>query len=603
MKSIRWPGFIAFAVLLAVLIGGTLLFAETIAKSILESSLSKMNGARVDIANVNIGYSPLSLELQNIEVADKQTPMVNAVQIGKALFRISFGDLLLKKVIIDEMSLNNIEVNTPRKISGALIKKKEKVEDKGEPMFGFEMPDIELPDIKEILQIEPLKTDKLIETLNTDFDNTKQSWQTIHDEVTNKVRWDSYETRYNKIKEDFKGNTAQKLSAIKDAKTLKEDLKQEVEKIKQAKQKFNSDSDRLEAEYKAAKDGPKNDIKAIKEKYNIGNLDASNITQMLFGEQAAQYIAMAQSWYQRIKPYLGEDEVEPEPVKRSEGVDIAFKEFNPMPGFYVAKAALNVNTARGQFEGNVTDISSDQSINKKPTRFLLAGKEMRNRNSEKLSGEINYVQKGKGFVDVKYAIQANKISDFAVTKSSKMAITMANGLMDMKLHTRLQSGQIEGDANVDFSNVAFKTNKVESGSSLSSMLSSSLANVNRFNINAVFSGSFKDLDMKIRSDLDNQLGAQLKARFKERVDQYENELRARIEAKYREPLQKIEAKRQQLHELKDRIDQKENELRQKLDDLDNRINQEKALKEQEVKSKLDDKKDKLLDQLKNKLSR
>ncbi len=603
MKMIRWPGFIAFVVLLALLIGGTWLFAETITKSMLESSLSSMNGARVDIAVVNISYSPLSLELNNIEVADKQRPMVNAVQIGKALFRISFGHLLVKKVRIEEMSLNNIEVDTPRKVSGTLVKKKEKVQDMGEPMFDFEMPDIELPEIKDILQLEPLKTDKLIETLNTDYDVTKQNWESTYDDVTDKTRWDAYEDRYRKIKEEFKGNSIQKLNALKDARQLKIDLKQEVEKIKQAKEKFNTDSDRLEAEYKAAKDGPKNDIKAIKEKYNIGNIDASNITQMLFGEQAAQYVAMAQKWYQRIKPYLGDDEPEPVPVKRGEGKDIAFKEFNPMPGFYVAKAALNVHTARGQFEGKITDISSDQSINKKSTQFLLAGVEMRNRESEKLSGEINYIQKDKGFVDVNYAIQANKISDFAVTKSDKMAITMGSGLMDMKLHARLQSGQIKGEADVDFSNVAFKTNKDESGQSLSSMLSASLAHVKQFNINARFAGSFKDPGLKIRSDLDNQLGAQLKTQFKARVDQFENELRAKIEAKYQEPLQKIEARRQQLREIKNKIDQKESEIQQKLDDLDKRIEQEKSEKDQEIKSKLDDKKNKLLDQLKGKLSR
>ncbi|HEY9052658.1 MAG TPA: TIGR03545 family protein [Gammaproteobacteria bacterium] len=601
MKFIRWPGFIAFFVLVAVIVGGTLLFAETITKSIFESSLSRINGAKVDISNVEIGYSPLSIELQNIQVADKQQPMVNTVQIGVAKFRLSFGDLLLKKVIIDEMSLNNIEVETPRKSSGALVKKKDKVEDKSDSMFAFDMPDIGLPEINKVLQVEPFKTDKLIETLNADFDATKQSWQTIHDDLMNKARWEGYESRYVKIKEEFKGSSEQKRDAIEDAKALKKDLKLEFEKVRNAKDQFNTDSERLEAEFKAAKDGPKNDIKAIKDKYKVENLNASNITQLLFGEQAAQYVSTAQKWHQRIKPYLGDDK--PEPVKRSEGVNVAYKEFNPKPGFYIAKAALNVNTVRGRFEGNITDISSDQSMSKKPTRFLLAGKEMRNRDSEKLSGEVNYIQKDKGFVDINYDIQANKISDFAVSKSSKLAITMDNGLMDMRLGARFQSGQVKGSANVDFNNVMFKTNKNESGQSLSSMLAASLAEVRRFNINAVFSGSFKDMDMSIKSDLDNQLGMQLKARFKERITQFENELRAKIEAKYQEPLQKIEAKRQQLQEIKTKIDNKEKELRQKLDDLENKIDQEKDLKEQELKSKIDDKKDKLLDKLKSKLGR
>ncbi|MFW2371915.1 MAG: TIGR03545 family protein [Gammaproteobacteria bacterium] len=601
MKLIRWPGFIAFVVLLALLVGGTLLFAGTIIKSMVETGLSKMNGARVDIADVNIGYSPLFLELYDIQVADQQRPMLNTVQIGKAMFRLSFADLLLKKVVIDEMSLDKVELETPRTKSGALVRKKEKVEDKDESRFALDMPDIGLPDIKDVLQLEPLKTDQLIETLNTDLDSTSQNWQTIHDEVMNRARWDEYENRHTKIKEEFKGGSAQKLDAMKDSKALKKDLKQEVEKVRQAKQQFTTDSERLDAEYKLAINGPENDIKDIKKKYNVDNLNTSNITQMLFGVQAAQYVTTAQKWYQRVEPYLGDDEPEPEPVKRSQGVDISYKEFNPRPGFYVGKATLNVNTVRGQFEGNITDISSNQSINKMPTRFLLAGKDVRNRKSEKINGEINYINKGRGFVDVNYDIQAYKITDFVVSETSKAAIIIGNGIMNMKLHTRLQSGQLKGEANVDFSNMAFKASKADVDNSFMSMLSESLVDINRFNIHTIFSGSFNDMDMKIRSDLDNQLGSQLKVRFKQSVDQFENDLRASIEARYQSSFQKIESRRKQLRELKNKIDEKDNELRHKLSDLESRINQQTNLKEQEAKSKVDDKKDTLKDKLKSKL--
>ncbi|TNF39216.1 MAG: hypothetical protein EP315_00095, partial [Gammaproteobacteria bacterium] len=240
MKSIRWPGFVAFVVLVALLIGGALLFAGPITKSILESTLSKMNGARVDIASVDISWSPLAMQLNDIQVTDKQQPMINAVQVGNARFQISFGDVLLKKVIIDEMSMNRIEVDTPRKVSGALKKQqKPEMEDKDDAFLGFDMPDMELPDIKEILQIEPLQTDKLIETLNNDFDTTRQQWQASYDDITNQARWDTYQVRYDQIREAFKGNFAQKLAAIKDAKALRDDLKKEIEKVRQIKQQFS----------------------------------------------------------------------------------------------------------------------------------------------------------------------------------------------------------------------------------------------------------------------------------------------------------------------------------------------------------------------------
>ena len=99
MKIIRWPGLIAFILFFTLLIGGTLLFADTIVKSIIESTLTDMNEAKVDIASVQINYSPVSLSVNDIQITDPARPMVNSVQIGQARFAMSGGDLLLGKLI------------------------------------------------------------------------------------------------------------------------------------------------------------------------------------------------------------------------------------------------------------------------------------------------------------------------------------------------------------------------------------------------------------------------------------------------------------------------------------------------------------------------
>ena len=602
MKAIRWPGLLAFLVLFGGLIGGTLLFAESIVESMIETTLTDLNDAKVDVDSVSIQYSPLSLTVRDIQITDRAQPMQNAIQIGQARFAMSFGDLLLRKVIIDDMSLTGIQVNTPRKKSGAIKKaaRTEEVEKDEKSMFDFEMPDIDLPDVKEILKNEPLTAEKLIDQLNKDFDNTRQQWSAIREDVVDPKRWNSYDRRYNKIKQQFRGDFSQKLAAIEDAKKLRDDLKREVERVRKARDTIRADSDRLEDEYKAAKAAPGKDIQAIKQKYRLDNLDASNITRMLFGGRAAEYLGIARTWYRRIKPYIESGEEE-QKVVRLKGEDIAFREFNPKPGFYVGRAAIEAEVPRGQFVGSINDISSDQSVSRKPTRFLLSGKNMRHRDSEQLKGEFNYIEPGKGYMEINYAIKAYQLNDVNISKSKKLSLNLVSSIMDMNVTGRLQSGEIRGRSDTNFSQVQFQS-ATDSSGSLSRMLAGAFADVHRFKIDTIFRGDMKDIDIKMESDLDNQIGQQFKAQLDARKKQFEQDLRARIDEKLREPLAKLEAKKQKLDQLKADIDAKEKELETKLADLKNKIDQQKEIQKKKLDSKLDEKKDelkkKLLDKFK-----
>lgn len=604
MNIIRWRGFLSFLLITGLIATGGLFFAESITRDFLESQITDLNGAKANIEKVNIQYSPFSLDIRNIQITDPQQPMINSVQIDQARFDMSLGNLLLKKIIINDMSISGIRIDTPRKTSGAIKKKTVPATTataKNKEDELIKLPEIDLPDIKDILKKEPLISDTAFKSLNDDIDATRDSWQKTSDQITDKARWDSYEKRYKLIQDNLKGNFQQKLSAIQDAKKLKDDLTKETEQIAAARRQFNQDWDRLETEFKTAKDAPSNDVKRIREKYSIDNLNAENISQLLFGPQASEYIAMAQKWYARLKPYIEDDEPEQKPVERSKGQDIRFAERNPMPDFYIEKASLDAQLPRGNFTGSITHISSDQSINKKPMRLLLRGNNLKHRDSEEITAEFNYIDKDKGFSLFNYALVNYQLNDFAISKNKKLALSIDKSLMDFKIQSRLENGQLEGTSLTKFNAVAFSSNKSSAGNSMSSMLANSFSGIDAFNISTRYKGSLHKLSFKIDSDLDNKLGAQMKIKLKQRVQQFEQQLKASIQEKYREPLEKIEQKRQKLNAIKDSIDARQKALQQRMDDLKTKINSEAELKKQELDKKLDDKKKQKVDELKNKL--
>ena len=583
MKSIRWGGLIAIIVIMSSL-AVALLFAGSIVKPFMESSFTAMNGARVDIGDVNISYTPLTMEINNIQIADPTQAMVNTAQIDKVKFAISLGYMLLGKVVIDEASITGIQIDTPRRKSGLITRasKQEEKEDQAESIIP--MPEIDLPDVKEILAAEPLLSDKLMSALEEDFSKTEVQWQEISNALPDKAKSDEYEARYKKIQSDAKGDFKQKLAAVKDAKQLSEDLKAEAQRIKQAKQQFSTDLDRIGEEIKAVKNAPAKDIARIKDKYRLDNLNAENISEMLFGEKVAGYVALAKQWYRRIEPYLPEEDAAEEPkVERSQGVDVVFKESDPKPDVFVGVAAMTANLPRGQFEGSVTAISSDQSINRQPMRLKLRGVALSNKESEEISGEFNYIDKKNGYSRFNYAVAKSQITDFVVSRSSKLPLTMKQAVMDLKLDVRLQHGSLKGTAKTQFNKVSF-----DSGDS-SSLLSSSFKGVEAFKIDGQFSGAIGDLSIRIDSDLDNQLGQQLKNQLNQKKQAFENELRASLDAKLKEPMSKIEAKKAKLDAIKNKIDQAEAQLQERLAALKETISREEELKKNEVTDKLKDK--------------
>lgn len=591
MKAIRWSGLLAFLVLSAIIVAAGL-FSGVVIKPVLESKFTEMNGARVDIDSVNIDYSPFALNINNIQIADPSEPMINTAQINQVKLVLSFGRMLMGQLVIDEASVKGIQIETPRKKSGLIVKSSapETEQKKGED-FSFDIPGFDLPNIDELLAKEPLQSEVLTKKLDEDLAEIDKQWVATRNDLPDSKKINTYEQRFNVIKKTAKGNTAQKLSAVKDAKTLIKELKAETVKIKKARSQLSDDIKHINKSLKEVKAAPANDIKRIKGKYSLDAAGAENVSKMLFGSKVTSYLSMAEKWYSRVKPYLGSDDEKVEPViERSKGIDIKFKEHNPKPDFYVRVASVTADLPRGQFEGSVADISSDQSINRKPMRFKLQGVSMVGKEREAIYGLFNYIDKSNSFTKINYELRKAKIDQFVISKSSQLPLEMKSALMTLNVDARFQDGGLDGAANTQFTQVNFEADS-------SSMFASAFKSVSDFNINTTFSGEIGNMSMRIDSNLDNQLGQQLKNQLAKKKEKFEVELKARIDEKLSEPLERINAKKKELEAIKQRIDNSEKQLQQKIAALKQTIDKEGDLKKDKAKDKA---KDKLKEKLKGK---
>ena len=607
MNPFRWSGLLAFIAVFALITVTGMFLLEPLVKNQLSSYLSEKNGATVDIGDVRINYWPLQLTITRLEIADSQNLNINTVQVERINFKLSVADLLLKKLIVDDMSVSNVQLDTQRSTPAKIIrvqevKKEQSAAEDALDEKSFSISDIDLPDINDVLKAELLESEKVFDTLQKDIENTQQSWRKTKQDIADPQRWAEYDQRYAKIKQDFKGNTKEKLQALKEARQLLKDLKAEKEKIQQAKQQFNDDYDRLNNEFKEAGQAPSKDIQRIRQKYKLDNLNAENISQILLGEKTTGYIQLARRWYKKIQPYMeSEGEVEEIRPERSRGRDIRFTEYNPKPDIFIKHISLTARLPRGDFIGEIANISSDQTINRQPMTFVLSGQKMIKRKAEEIKGEFNFIDPENRFVQLDYQLQAAQLDKLVLSRSSKLPLSINKGLLNMKMNGRLADGKIKGHGRLDFEQVVFASDK-QTGN-MAAMLADAFRKIKQFNVDVRFVGALDTLQLKLKSDLDNQVGAQFKTQLKQKSREFEQQLEARINDRFKAPLAKLQQKRQKLNQLKADLDKKEQEIKQRIEVLKKKIKQKEDEKKQQLKNKLDSKKDKLKQKLLERLGR
>ncbi|MCK5579427.1 MAG: hypothetical protein KAI63_07895, partial [Planctomycetes bacterium] len=133
-------GFIVVNVLLSVF---GFFCAEGMTKSVIESLGSSVVGAKVELADVKISFTKLSLKLEGLQVTDPDDYMKNLVEVREIRFQLGLTQLLEKKISIEDTAIEGIRVGTTRKTSGKLSEEDEsflgQAWSKGQDMISDEL--------------------------------------------------------------------------------------------------------------------------------------------------------------------------------------------------------------------------------------------------------------------------------------------------------------------------------------------------------------------------------------------------------------------------------------------------------------------------------
>ena len=200
----RCKFIIPFLVFILIIVAFIAFFLDGIVESMVEERASLLNRAKVEIEDLDIGFLRPGIRIHRLTVANADNPWRNMVEVGDIGISVSLLPLLSKMIVIDEMVMENVQLNTKRKTSGRLpryLKKRVKAEEEEKSTkFPFpKLPNLEVfkkkLDLKGLVDINRLESVRRAKQLPEYVSRMKSRWESELEDLDVKAKADEIMTK------------------------------------------------------------------------------------------------------------------------------------------------------------------------------------------------------------------------------------------------------------------------------------------------------------------------------------------------------------------------------------------------------------------------
>jgi uncharacterized protein (TIGR03545 family) len=546
-KFVRWQGLLIFVVLCALAAGFWLLFVNRFAERTIEKTGTAVVGAKVELDKADVSLSPLGLTLLGLKVTNPDAPMTNAVEVGRIAFHMDGPNALRRKVIIEEMSVEDVRLNTPRKTSGAVAGTEGKT-----PLQQLaELPSFVIPNVKEVFEKEKgdLRSLKLLAGAAADGEAMRTRWDGKLRELKAAADVDKYQKRFDELKaKTGKASIGNLLGGAKDVAALQKQVRDDIRTVTDAKKAFTAD---LSALRKVAADTPaavRDDARRLVDKYSLTPSGLTNISRMLFGGRIAAGVQSALQWNERLSPFIdrvkekvkGKEVVKP---LRAKGRDVRFREDQPLPDFLARLAKVSVSLPQGIFAGRIENLTSDQAVLGRPLKFSFSAENLKGLRSAALEGTFDRIDPAARKDVVNLRLRGYEARDVKLAESATLPVSLKEGLADLDISATLEKGGLTARITAGVRSARLAAEKREERPGLAGRVDdairSALAGVTSLSLTAEISGTPEKFDLKIRSDIDEVLKSAVGALVRDQMAGFEKGLQEAVGGEVAGPLEKL----------------------------------------------------------------
>lgn len=537
---IRWKALlptVGITLLIALL---SHFFLDGIIERGIEKAGTAMNGAKVELDDVELSFFKLSLTLDRLQVTDENNPMTNALEVGAMNFNLQGKPLSWKKFVVENASITGIRTGTPRKYSGA-VAKKEKKRDEGPSKAA---------------QMSQAATAEVLANLKTQYDPQKlsvenlASYKKIQEEKERWPNaWKAMDAKVDGIKVEDNVKAAKAFSErVKNEKfsgpesiAKAKDLLDEGKKIRDDFQSTKKNLDDLKGGVQAQLAEAKNSLQDVYalQKQDVDNalgqiksaFSVEGITEGLIGPVWTGRIQTWLGYYDKIRRFVPEKKAAdtPPPPPTRQGRDIAFPFHYAWPAFHLKRAALSGDTSVLAYKGTLTDVSSEPVL-VPPIALELGGK---NDKGQALNARGTLDLRGAGMAsDVKFnyqgvALAGTKLGDLGAP------VTIQDGVGTLSGDLHVKGNQISGTVRFLAQPVTLD-HPLPAGASqnkldVNALLHDVLVQLKTLDVTFVVSDTIGSPNVKIKTNLDDEIKKALNQTVQKEVDAIKAKYQARVQ--------------------------------------------------------------------------
>ncbi len=546
-KVVRWTGILIFVSLCALAAGLWALFIDRYAERTIERTGTAVVGAKVELDKADVSLSPLGLTLVGLQVTNPDAPMTNAVEVGRIAFHMDGPNALRRKIIIEEMSVENVRLNTPRKTSGAVAGTEGPT-----PLERLaELPSFVIPNVQEAFAQEKadLRSLRLLTGAAADGEAARARWEARAKELEAAIDTDKYQKQYSELKAKAgKLSVGSLVGGAKDVAALQKQVRADIQTVTDAKKAFAVD---LAALKKAAADAPaavRDDARRIVEKYSLTPSGLANMSRVLFGPKIEGQVRSALRWDERLSPFLerikekvkGKEVVKP---LRAEGRNVRFREDHPLPDFLARLAKVSISLPQGEFAGKIENLTSEQDVLGRPLKFAFSAEKLKGLRSAAFEGTFDRTDPAARKDVLSLRLRGYEARDVKLIESASLPVSLGEGLVDLDIQATLEKGALKAVITAGLRSARLIVGEVEARPGLAGRVDAAvrtaLAGVSGLSLTAEVSGTPEDFSLKVRSDVDDVLKTAVGSLVRDQLAGFENDIQTAIDREVSGPLEKL----------------------------------------------------------------
>lgn len=559
---IRFEAIIPVVILSGITFGYFSYYFDHHMKKLVEYVGTQANGAEVNVDSIKTSFVSGSFDLNRLQVTNKERPTHNTLEIGNMHFQYLWDALLRMKFVVEDASINNIQIEKPRSSPGrvlppeparpskinelqneviAQIKNKYSANMLGDVMAILDGGDYQ----KQIQEIrETLKSELRVKSMLSDVQSKKEFWDAKVKELSDTSKIKEIEAQIQIVSKEK--NVLQRAQGIKKITDLLSEVNAQYKKVELATKQLQNEVAVVGQYPNELQQLVNEDIAALKGRFSIPQLDFKDMAMHLFAGEFVGYVAKARKYQALAKQYIPEKKEETDviiPHKRSEGSNYQFPLTKGYPLFWLKRAAISskgtADSYAGQVKGELTNVTNAPKQVGKPLVMDMRGDFP---NSKIMGVKVvitadftKAVARQSAMVQVNSFAVPEKL--FVNDEKMKFGFSQATGATT--LSASLEEEKVTMNWNSTLSQPKFLVET--SNKTAKEMLGDILNNIPVIKIDGNVSGTFKNLNMNISSNLGDELGSGFNRVIGQKINEAQNKINSLVNDKISKPKEELMA--------------------------------------------------------------